>query len=394
MLDWRHKMTTVMVNKRGADRIRGGHLWIYRSDVLKADDAARGAIVTVRDQNRNFLGQAFYSDSSQIALRFLTQSEDVIDKDWWRRRIQEATARRNGIEPDTNAYRLIYSEGDLLPSIILDRYDDVLVLQTLSQGSDAIKPLLTEVLAEEFRPRAIVERNDVRVRQHEGLELTNSVLLGTPVEEIEILQHGIRFIVSPMSGQKTGSFLDQRENRVAARHLAHGRGLDCFTFNGAFALHLASVCEEVTGIDISADAIQSAQRNAEINGAANVSFLEANVFDALREMESTGEGFDTIVLDPPAFAKNRASIGDAARGYKEINLRALKLLNPGGVLITCTCSYHMSEELFLKLIAEAANDAHRRVQLVEKRTQSSDHPILLGVPETYYLKCVIARIVV
>jgi 23S rRNA (cytosine1962-C5)-methyltransferase len=385
-------MHTVIVNKRGADRIRGGHLWIYRSDVIKADDAAGGAIVTVRDQNRNLIGQAFYSDSSQIALRFLTQSEDVIDKDWWRRRIQEAAARRNRIEPDTNAFRLIYSEGDLLPSIILDRYDDVLVLQTLSQGSEAIKSLLTEVLAEEFHPRAIVERNDVRVRQHEGLELTNGVLLGTPPDEIEILQHGIRFIVSPLAGQKTGSFLDQRENRVAARVLAHGRGLDCFTFNGAFALHLADVCEEVTGIDISADAIQTAQRNAEINGAANVKFLEANVFDALREMESSGERFDTIVLDPPAFAKNRASIGAAARGYKEINLRALKLLNPGGVLITCTCSYHMSEELFLKLVTEAANDAHRRLQLVEKRTQASDHPILFGVPETYYLKCVIGRV--
>ena len=386
-------MNTVTVNKRGADRIRGGHLWIYRSDVVKAEDVAAGAIVSVRDQNRNFIGQAFYSDSSQIALRFLSQSEDAIDRSWWQRRIRDAAARRNRIKPDTNAYRLIYSEGDLLPSIILDRYDDVLVLQTLSQGSEAIKQLLTELLAEEFQPRAIVERNDVRVRQHEGLELTNSVLFGTAPDEIEILQHGIRFVVSPLAGQKTGSFLDQRENRVAARALAHGHGLDCFTFNGAFALHLANVCKEVTGIDISADAIQSAQRNAVINGATNVDFLEANVFDALREMESAGERFDTIVLDPPAFAKNRASVGAAARGYKEINLRALKLLNPGGVLITCTCSYHMSEDLFLKLIAEAANDAHRRLQLVEKRTQSSDHPILFGVPETYYLKCVIARVI-
>ena len=386
-------MYTAIVNKRGADRIRGGHLWIYRSDVVKAGDAAGGAIVTVRDQNRNFIGQAFYSDSSQIALRFLTQTEDVIDKDWWRRRIQQATERRKGIGPDTNAFRLIYSEGDLLPSIILDRYQDVLVLQTLSQGSDAIKPLLTELLAEKFQPRAIVERNDVRVRQYEGLPLTNSVLFGSPPEEIEILQHGIRFIVSPLAGQKTGSFLDQRENRMAARAVAHGRALDCFTFDGAFALHLADVCDEVTGIDISSDAIQSAQRNAEINAAANVNFVEANVFDALREMESAGERYDTIVLDPPAFAKNRASVPAAARGYKEINLRALKLLNPGGVLITCTCSYHMSEELFLKLITEAANDAHRRLQMVGKRTQSSDHPILFGVPETYYLKCVIARVI-
>lgn len=386
-------MNTVIVNKRGAVRIRGGHLWIYRSDVVKADDTAGGSIVSVHDQSRNFIGQAFYSDSSQIALRFLTQSDEVIDRSWWQRRIREAGARRNQIGPDTNAYRVIYSEGDLLPSIILDRYDDVLVLQTLSQGSEAIKPLLTELLVEEFQPRAVVERNDVRVRQHEGLELTTSVLFGTPPDELEILQQGIRFIVSPLAGQKTGSFLDQRENRMAARAPAHGRALDCFTFNGAFALHLAGVCDEVTGIDISADAIQAAERNATLNEVTNVNFIEANVFDALREMEAAGERFDTIVLDPPAFAKNRASVGAAARGYKEINLRALKLLNPGGVLVTCTCSYHMSEDLFLKLISEAANDAHRRLQMVEKRTQSSDHPILFGVPETHYLKCVIGRVV-
>jgi 23S rRNA (cytosine1962-C5)-methyltransferase len=386
-------MDTLTATKRGADRIRRGHLWIYRSDVVNAEGVTGGGIVTVRDQNRNFVGQAFYSDASQIALRFLTTSEEVINRDWWRRRIRQGVARRSGITSDTNAYRLIYSEGDLLPSLILDRYDDVLVLQTLSQGSDALKPLFTEVLVEEFHPRAIVERNDVRVRQHEGLELVNGTLFGTAPAEFAILQHGIRFIVSPLSGQKTGSFLDQRENRMAARAVAQGRALDCFTFNGAFALHLASVCESVTGIDISAEAIQSAQRNAEINNAVNVEFREANVFDALRKMEAAGERFDTIVLDPPAFAKNRASVNAAARGYKEINLRALKLLNPGGVLITCTCSYHMSEELFLKLLAEAANDAHRRLQMIEKRTQASDHPILLGVPETYYLKCVIARVV-
>ena len=391
VIDSAASMNTVIVNKRGADRIRGGHLWIYRSDLVKAD-AAGGSVVTVKDQNRNFIGQAFYSDASQIALRFLTQSDEAIDRAWWERKIQEAVTRRNQIEPNTNAYRLIYSEGDLLPSIILDRYDDVLVLQTLSQGSDAIKPLLTELLAEKFHPRAIVERNDVRVRQHEDLTLTNSVLYGSPPEEIEILQHGIKFSVSPLAGQKTGSFLDQRENRMAARAIAFGRALDCFTFNGAFALHLADVCDEVTGIDISADAVHSAQNNAAINNTGNVKFIEANVFDALREMETTGERYDTIVLDPPAFAKNRASVGAAARGYKEINLRALKLLNPGGVLVSCTCSYHMSEELFLKLIGEAASDAHKRLQMVEKRTQSSDHPILFGVPETYYLKCVIARV--
>jgi 23S rRNA (cytosine1962-C5)-methyltransferase len=386
-------MNEVTVTQRGADRIRAGHLWIYRSDVAHADEAQRGSIVMVRDQNRNFVGQAFFSDSSQIALRFLTQTEEPIDRDWWRRRLLEAATRRTGMTPDTNAYRLIYSEGDLLPSIIVDRYDDVLVLQTLSQGSETIKLLLVELLREQFAPRAIIERNDARVRQHEGLAPVAGTLYGEAPAEFEIKQDSIRFLVSPLSGQKTGSFLDQRENRIAARAFAHGRALDCFTFNGAFALHLAGVCDSVVGIDISGDAIHVARRNAELNNANNVEFREANVFDALREMEVAGERFDTIVLDPPAFAKNRASVNAAVRGYKEINLRAIKLLNPGGVLTTCTCSYHMPENLFLGIIAEAASDAHRKLQLIEKRTQASDHPILMSVPETYYLKCVIARVV-
>lgn len=385
-------MNEVKVNKRGADRIRHGHLWIYRSDVLDTESATGGSIVSVRDQNRNFIGQAFYSDSSQIALRFLTQTNEEIDREWWRRRIRAAATRRADIGPATNAYRLVYSEGDLLPSLIIDRYDDVFVLQTLSQGTENIKPLIVELLNEEFAPRAIIERNDVKVRQHEGLEMTVGVLYGEAPQEFEILQDGIRFRVSPLSGQKTGSFLDQRENRIAARKVAHGRALDCFTFSGAFALHLADPCYSVLGIDISAEAITAASRNAELNNAANVEFREANVFDALREMETAGERFDTIVLDPPAFAKNRASVKPAARGYKEINLRAIKLLNPGGVLITCSCSFHMSEGMFLEIIAGASTDAHRRLQLLEKRTQGSDHPILFGVPETYYLKCVIARV--
>ena len=384
-------MNQVTVSKRGADRIRHGHLWIYRSDITKVDDASGGSIVNVIDTGRNFVGQAFYSDSSQIALRFLSQTRDPIDREWWRHKLREAAERRKGLASVTNAYRLIYSEGDLLPSLIIDRYDDVFVIQTLSQGSEAIKLMLVELLVEEFSPRAVIERNDVRVRQHEGLELTTGTLYGEAPAEFEIHQGDVRFLVAPLAGQKTGSFLDQRENQAAARDFAHGRALDCFTFAGGFALQLARVCSSVTGIDISADAIKSAERNAALNGATNVEFREANVFDVLRDMEAAGDRFDTIVLDPPAFAKNRASIKAAARGYKEINLRAIKLLAPGGVLVTCSCSYHMSEELFLGLIAEAGNDAHRKLQLVEKRMQASDHPVYFGVPETYYLKCVIAR---
>ncbi len=386
-------MQTVTVTKRGADRLRQGHLWIYRSDVLDAADASGGSVVGIKDQTGNFVGQALFSDSSEITLRLLTQTAEPVDREWWRRRLQTAAARRSDIGEDTNAYRLVYSEGDLLPSLIIDRYDDVFVMQNLSQGTEAMKTSLVELLVEEFAPRAVIERNDVKVRAFEGLEFVSGTLFGTAPEELQILQHGLRFLVAPLSGQKTGSFLDQRENRLAARDLARGRGLDCFTFNGAFALHLAGKCESVTGIDISADAIAIARRNAELNGSNNAEFREANVFDTLRELEQAGERFDTIVLDPPAFAKNRASVKAAARGYKEINLRALKLLNKGGVLVTCTCSYHMSEEMFLELLAAAANDAHRRVQIIEKRTQATDHPILLGMPETYYLKCVIARVV-
>ena len=386
-------MDSVIVNKRGADRIRNGHLWVYRSDVAEPQGVAGGSVVAVLDPHANFIGQALFSDRSEITLRLLTQSEAPIDREWWRRRIREAAARRRRIVSHANAYRLVYSEGDLLSSLIIDVYDDVFVLQTLSQGTDAIKQLLVELLTEEFAPRAIVERNDMRVRQLEGLEMIAGPLYGNCPDELEIVQHGVRYLVSPLSGQKTGSFLDQRENRLAARAIAHGRVLDCFTFNGAFALNVAPVCASVLGIDISAEAIAAARRNAALNGTSNVEFQEANVFDALRELESNGERFDTIVLDPPAFAKNRASVKSAARGYKEINLRAIKLLNPGGALITCTCSYHMSEEMFLNIIADAANDARRRLQLVEKRIQASDHPVLLGVPETYYLKCIIATVV-
>jgi 23S rRNA (cytosine1962-C5)-methyltransferase len=386
-------MNTAVVNKRGADRIRQGHLWIYRSDVVQVD-AVGGSIVSVTDEKGNFVGQSFYSDASQIALRFLSLTRDEIDREWWRKRIKACAERRN-IPDDTNAYRLVYSEGDLLPSLIVDRYADVLVLQTLSQGTESIKSLITEILVDAFAPQTIIERNDARVRLLEGLPLVSDTLYGSASEEFEILQHGLRFMVTPSGGQKTGSFLDQRENRLAARAAAQtsnrGRALDCFTFNGAFALHLTGVCREVIGIDISADAVSGAARNAALNHMENVEFREANVFDVLREMEAAGDRFDTIVLDPPAFAKNRASLKSAIRGYKEINLRALKLLNPGGVLITCTCSYHVSEDLFLEIIAAAAVDAKRRVQIIEKRMQASDHPVLLNMPETYYLKCVIAR---
>ncbi|HEX8847596.1 MAG TPA: class I SAM-dependent rRNA methyltransferase [Pyrinomonadaceae bacterium] len=384
---------TAIITQRGAERARKGHLWIYRSDVRDAKNLEGGSIASVRDERGRFVGQALYSARSEISLRLLTLSDELIDREWWRERLRAAARRRQVVKAEADAYRLVYSEGDLLPSLIIDVYGDVFVLQTLSQGTEALKEMLVGLLVEEFAPRAVVERNDVRVRELEGLEARAGVLYGDAPVELEITQHGVRFLIQPLGGQKTGSFLDQRENRLAARAQARGRALDCFTFNGGFALHLASACESVLGLDISPDAVRAARRNAELNKMRNVEFREANVFDALREMEAAGESFDTIVLDPPAFAKNRASVRPAARGYKEINLRALKLLDPGGLLVTCTCSYHMSEQMFLELIADAARDARRRVQIIEKRTQASDHPILLGMPETYYLKCVVARVI-
>ena len=360
--------------------------------MVSANDAEPGAIVRVVDQADNFVGQAFYSNTSEIALRFLTTRDETIDRAWWGEKLQACAERRVSIARDTNAYRLVYSEGDLLPSLIVDKYDDVLVMQTLSQGSDRLKAAIAELLVEQLQPRAIIERNDARVRSFEGLEAQCGMMQGEDPGDIEINQNGVRFVVSPLGGQKTGAFLDQRENYLAAAAVARGRALDCFTFNGGFALHSARSCDQVTGIDISEAAIAGAQRNAKLNEAANVDFRAVNVFDALRDFESAGEKFDTIILDPPAFAKNRAAVKSAVRGYKEINLRALKLLNANGVLVSCSCSYHMQPEMFLEIIREAALDAHRRLQIVEVRGQSSDHPVLMGVSETHYLKCVIARV--
>lgn len=386
-------MAEVMISRRGAKRIRRGHLWVYRSDVSKVVEAEAGSVVRVVDEAGNLVGQAFYSDASEIALRFLSLRDERIDRDWWRSKLRACAERRAPLEKETNAWRLVYSEGDLLSSLIVDVYDGHFVLQTLSQGSDRVKDQLVELLVEEFRPRSVLERNDARVRELEGLELRKGSIYGEAPAEIEIHQQGVQFLVSPLGGQKTGAFLDQRENYLAAKRVAHGRALDCFTFNGGFALHLAPSCDTVLGIDIAGEAIAAAERNAGLNNAGNVVFQTANVFDALRELAAAGERFDTIVLDPPAFTKSRATIKSGARGYKEINLRALKLLNPGGVLVTCTCSYHLSEEMFLEIIAESALDARRRLQIIARRGQASDHPVLLGVPETHYLKCVMARVV-
>lgn len=388
------------ISPKGAARVRAGHLWIYRSDVIRRPKAASGAVVRVTEQRERgrFLAWAHYGAESKITLRLLTTQEVTIERAFWRARLQAARAWRQRVVSATDAYRLVYSEGDALPGLIVDRYGDCFSLQTLTRGMEALKQLWVELLVEEFQPRLIVERNDAKVRLLEGLPLLNGVLYtaegaaqGVPAEFI-ITENKLKFWVDLLGGQKTGAFLDQRENRAAAMRYGYGRALDCFSFHGSFALHLARVCEQVTALDISAPAIERARRNAELNGLSNIEFVAANVFDRLRDYEEAGERFDTIVLDPPAFAKNRGAVEAALRGYKEINLRAMKLLKPGGVLITCSCSYHVSEDLFFGTLAEAARDAGRLVQVIERRTQGRDHPILLTVPETYYLKCVIVRI--
>jgi len=384
--------TTITISKRGVERVRARHCWIYRSDVTPQSDAQPGAIVRVVDSRGHTLGSALYSSRSQIALRMISFDAAEVNRGFWLARLIAAERLRDEVVRETTAYRLVYGESDLLPSLIIDRYSDCLVIQTLSQGMDALKQMWIDFLAERYEPRAIVERNEARVRDLEGLSRIAGVVHGTDPGEMLIEEGEVRLAVSIVEGQKTGAFLDQRENRIAARNYARGRGLDCFTYHGAFALHLARGCEQVTGVDVSAPAIAQAKKNAELNSANNIQFVEANVFDLIHEMEQAGERFDVINLDPPAFAKNRASVEAAARGYKEINLRAMKMLVPGGTLITSTCSYHMSEETFLNVLAQAAADAGRSFQLIEKRTQSRDHPVLISMPETYYLKCMILRV--
>jgi 23S rRNA (cytosine1962-C5)-methyltransferase len=384
---------TVTISRRGAERVRARHQWVYRSDVERVDSAAGGDVVRAVDGRGKCLGRALFSDASQIALRFVTFRDVETDRAFWRGRIERAAALRARVVEDATAYRLVHGEGDYLSSLVVDRYGDCLVVQTLSQGTDALKDLWVDLLGELFEPAAIVERNDARVRELEGLPLRSGLLAGTYADELEVEEHGVRYVVDLLGGQKTGAFLDQRENRLAARRYARGRALDCFSFNGSFALQLARVCERVTAVDSSSDALVRARRNAALNGAEErIAFVEANVFDYLHELEQRGERFETIVLDPPAFAKRRAAVDAAVRGYKEINLRALRLLEPGGVLVTATCSYHVSEELFLGVVAAAAADVGRSARILEKRMQGRDHPVLLSVPETYYLKCLIVEV--
>jgi 23S rRNA (cytosine1962-C5)-methyltransferase len=388
-----HGLPVVKVSRKGANRLHEGHVWVYRSDIVTANGIAPGALVSVADDREKLLGTALYSSASQIAIRML--SKDVVkDLDsLLRKRLQEAIAYRERVVRDTDAYRIVFSEADFLPGLIVDRYNDLLSVQILTQAMDteAVRQVIVSELVERLSPAAIGERVDPRVRELEQLPVQSSSLLQGEKANTVFCMNGVRFHHEAFGGQKTGAFLDQRENYAAAAQYAHGEALDVFCYHGGFALHLAPHCSKVTGVDSSRPALEVADRNAALNGR-EIEWIEANAFDLLRDYASAGQQYDAIVLDPPAFAKSKSNLETALRGYKELNLRALKMLRPGGILVTCSCSYHVSPTDFLEVVTQAALDTHRNLRMVENRTQAKDHPILLAVPETAYLKCIILAV--
>jgi 23S rRNA (cytosine1962-C5)-methyltransferase len=391
-------VSTVQVSSRGASRLKEGHVWVYRSDIILANGIPPGSLVAVADHRGQFLGTALYSSASQIAIRLISREPVADFAALFRQRVADAIAYREPLVHHTNAYRVIFSEADFLPGLIVDRYGDILSIQILTQAMDAeaSRGVLTSELTAKLHPASIVERVDPRVRQlEELLPRTSGMIVGEKTSTI-FTMNGIQFHFEALEGQKTGAFLDQRENYAAAAQYAHGDALDVFCYQGGFALHLARRCSHVTGVDSSLPALQVAERNAALNQTQfqnkdqEIEWMEANAFDLLKDYAASGRTYDTVVLDPPAFAKSKRDLDAALRGYKELNLRALKMLRPEGILVTCSCSYHVGQTDFLEMLAAAARDAHRTLRLAEVRGQAKDHPILLNLPETAYLKCVIA----
>jgi 23S rRNA (cytosine1962-C5)-methyltransferase len=387
----------VKISPRGASRLKTGHVWVYRSDIVSSGSALPGSVIRVTDHRGKPLGTALYSSSSQIAIRMIS-SETIADfTALLRQRIANAIAYRQPLVRDTEGYRVVFSEADFLPGLIVDRYNDILSLQILTQAMDIDSVRLT-VLAEltaRLRPASIIERVDPRVRELETLPTRASGLLQGEKSSTTFAMNGIQFRYDALEGQKTGAFLDQRENYSASAQYATGDALDVFCYQGGFALHLAPRCSHVTGVDSSRAALEVAEQNAALNrheSQPEIEWIEANAFDLLKDYSSSDRRYDAIVLDPPAFAKSKRDLDAALRGYKELNLRALKMLRPGGILISCSCSYHVSQTNFLEMLADAALDARRTLRLIEVRGQAKDHPVLLNVPETAYLKCIIAHV--
>ena len=381
-----------VVSAKGAARWTAGHPWIYRTDVYAEPHDAPG-ITAVTDRRGRHLGQALYSPASEIRLRLLTRGTEPIDAAWWGAQIGAAAARRAAITD--SAYRVVHAEGDGLPSLVVDRYGPCVIAQLLSAGLESVRDDVLAGIRSALNPDGILLRNDAGIRRHEGLPLEVVPAYGTVPQVLEVMEHGIRYLAAPWSGQKTGAFLDQRENRalVGEAAPAGGRALDLFTYHGSFALHLARAAAQVVAVDSSEEALARGRENASVNGLTNIVWREANAFDLLRELERQAERFDTIVLDPPAFAKTKESLARALAGYKEINLRAMRLLVPGGVLFSCSCSYHVNRAAFADMLAAAARDSGRRLQLLRWTGAGRDHPEILNVPETGYLKGALLRAV-
>jgi 23S rRNA (cytosine1962-C5)-methyltransferase len=383
----------VTVTRRGAQRLQGGHLWVYRSDVEKAAAGIEaGDVVALRDGRGRFLGKAFWSARSQIALRLVTREDEPVDEAFLGRRLASAVALRERVFGGEPFVRLVHGEADLLPGLVVDRYGDAAVMQTLVPATDRRKDLLADLLAGALGLRSVVERNDVRVRELEGLPQRRGVLRGPAPGPVDLVEGEVRMRVDLLEGQKTGAFLDQRENHLRAGEYARGACLDCFSYAGGFALQMARRADRVVAVEMQAPALALLRENVARNRAENVEVAQANAFDLLRDESEKEPAWDLVVLDPPAFAKNKAALPGARRGYKEVNLRALQILRPGGVLLTASCSHHLSAEALEAIVLDAANDAGRRVQLLERRGAGRDHPVLLGVPETQYLKALVLRV--
>jgi 23S rRNA (cytosine1962-C5)-methyltransferase len=384
-------LPAVLVSRRGEERIEAGHLWIYEADIAGRGGAQGGDSVRVVTQRGRTVGVAHYSDSSKIPLRLLSRHAEVLDRAFFLRRLKQAVEHRKRVVEDSDTYRLVHAEGDLLPGLIVDVYAKSVAVQLLTQGMDRAKGEIASCLEELLHPESIVARNDVPSRKHEKLSETPAMLLGEEPGRVPVHMNGLTLLADVLHGQKTGVYLDQRENYVAAARWAHGRALDCFTSTGGFALHIASKCDLVEAVESAPAALEAAKANAKENHIENISFREADVFDYLSGCVQARRKFQTIVLDPPAFAKSKTAIEGALRAYREINLKALKLLDTGGVLVTCSCSYHISEAALLETLAEAALEAGKTLRILERRSQAQDHPVLLTVPETLYLKCLIVE---
>lgn len=380
-------MGSLILTPKGLAWFRKGHPWIYRTDLEEIKDAASGSVVSLETKNGKFLARGFYSDHSKIALRVISRSPEVIDAQFWEKRLLSAFRYRQAVVQQTNAYRLIYGESDGIPSLVVDRYANHFVLQTLTQGTENLLPLFTEIILKLFQPVSIILRNDVMVRDLERLPREKKILFGECPKEVQVFEGEIHYLADLWTGQKTGAYLDQRENRLLGARFLRGAVLDAFCYHGLFGLHGARRASGVIGIDSSQEAIDRAKENASLNGLNNTEFHRGNVFDFLKAAVEERRHFDGIILDPPPFAKSKENVDGASRGYKELNLRAMRLLNPGGVLVTSSCSYNLSESKFLEILRDCAKDSGSTCRIVERRGQSADHPVLLSFPESLYLKC-------